>query len=161
MNKLRITELYAAKNLQSLEKKLGHTFKDQPLLIQSVTRKGHVKELKDNNPDCERPDNERLEFLGDSVLELIMRKHLYETMPDSEGVLTKKCGDMVKKRSLTNLAFDFGLDEHIFLASSEEGNLRRKPRILADSLEAVIGAVFLETDYCSTTDIVLNRIFHL
>ena len=161
MNKTRITELYESKNLQELEKKLDHTFKCPSLLIQAVTRKGHVKELKDKNPDSKRLDNERLEFLGDSVLELIMRKHLYETMPDSEGVLTKKCGDIVKRRSLANVAFDFGLDEHIFLASSEESNLKRKPRILADSLEAVIGAVFLETDYCRTTDIVLNRIFHI
>jgi dsRNA-specific ribonuclease len=86
MNNLRIAELYATKNLKSLEKKLDHTFKDQPLLIQAVTRKGHVKELKESNPDCNRLDNERLEFLGDSVLELIIRKHLYETMPDARAV---------------------------------------------------------------------------
>jgi len=86
MNNLKITELYASKNLQCLEKKLDHIFKCPSLLIQSVTRKGHVKELKESNPDCKRLDNERLEFLGDSVLELIMRKHLYETMPDARAV---------------------------------------------------------------------------
>lgn len=161
MKDLRITELYAAKNLQGLEKKLDHPFKCSSLLIQSVTRKGHVKELKESDPDCKRQDNERLEFLGDGVLELIMRRHLYETMPDSEGVLTSLCRDIVKRKSLAKVAFDFGLDEHLFLANSEADNLRRKPRILADSLEAVIGAVFLETDYCRTMDIVLNRIFHL
>ncbi len=86
MNNLRIAELYATKNLQSLEKKLDHAFKCPSLLIQSVTRKGHVKELKENDPDSKRLDNERLEFLGDSVLELIIRKHLYETMPDARAV---------------------------------------------------------------------------
>ena len=161
MNKIRVSELYESKNLQGLEKKLDHTFKCPSLLIQSVTRKGHVKELRDKNPDSKRTDNERLEFLGDSVLEHIMRKHLYETMSDGEDVLTPTCSEIVKRRSLAKVAFDFGLDEHLFLASSEEDNLRRKPRILADSLEAVIGAVFLEADYCRTTDIVLNRIFHI
>jgi len=137
MNDFKITELYAAKSLKSLEKKLDHTFKCPSLLIQSVTRKGHIKELKDKNPDCSRKDNERLEFLGDSVLELIMRNHLYETMSDGEDVLTPTCSEIVKRRSLAKAAFDFGLDEHLFLASSEKDNLRRKPRILADSLERI------------------------
>jgi ribonuclease-3 len=89
-----------------------------------------------------------------------MRKHLYETMPDGEDVLTPTCSEIVKRRSLAKVALDFRLSDHLFLTISEEGDLIRKPRILADSLEAVIGAVFLETDYCRTTDIVLNRIFH-
>jgi len=146
-------------NLQELERKLGHVFTDKSLLIQAVTRKGYVKELKDKNPDCSRADNERLEFMGDSVLELIMRTHLYSTIQDDVGVLAPKCREIVKRRSLAKVAFDFGLDEHLLLTSTEENGLKRKPRILADSLEAVIGAVFLETDYDQTTNIVLNRIF--
>lgn len=153
-------QLYNEKNLRGLEIKLDVVFKNKDLLIQAVSRKAYVKELRDKYPDCTRQDNERLEFLGDSVLELITRKHLYETMPDGEGVLAPTCREIVKRRSLAKVAIDFRLSEHLFLTSSEEGDLKRKPRILADSLEAVIGAVFLETDYCRTTDIVLNRIFH-
>ena len=80
-------------------------------------------------------------------------------MPDEVGVLAPKCRETVKRRSLAKVSFEFGLSEHLFLTDSEEEDLRRKPRILADSLEAVIGAVFLETDYIRTKDIVLNQIF--
>lgn len=159
MNSQRIAKLYALKNLQSLENKLNHTFKDPSLLIQAVTRKAYVKELKDKDPDCTRQDNERLEFLGDSVLELIVREHLHDQMPDEVGVLAPECRDIVKRRSLAKVSFEFGLSEHLFLTESEEKDLNRKPRILADSLESVIGAVFLGTDYERTKDIVLNQIF--
>lgn len=152
-------QLYNEKNLRGLEIKLDVIFKNKDLLIQAVSRKAYVKELRDKYPDCSRQDNERLEFLGDSVLELIIRKHLYKTLSDGEDVLTPTCSEIVKRRSLAKVAFGFGLDEHLFLTSSEEDNLRRKPRILADSLEALIGAVFLETNFYRTTEIVLNRIY--
>ena len=83
--------LYNEKKLLELERKLDVVFENKDLLIQAVTRKAHVKELKDKKPECIRADNERLEFLGDSVLELIIRKHLYETMPDGEDVLAPTC----------------------------------------------------------------------
>ena len=153
------SQLYKEKKLRALERNLGTVFKNKDLLIQAVTRKAHVKELTDKDPKCTRLDNERLEFLGDSVLELIMRKHLYDHMLDDVDVLTPKCSDIVKRRSLAKVAFEFGLSEHLFLTETEEKVLRRTPRILADSLEAVIGAVFLETDYERTKDIVLNQIF--
>ena len=153
------SQLCKEKNLVALERKLGVEFENKDLLIQAVTRKAYVKELRDKDPNCMRLDNERLEFLGDSVLELIVRKHLYDQMPDEVGVLAPKCRETVKRRSLAKVSFEFGLSEHLFLTDSEEEGLRRKPRILADSLEAVIGAVFLETDYIRTKEIVLNQIF--
>ena len=153
-------QLYTEKNLRGLERKLDVLFERKDLLIQAVTRKAYVKDLVDNDPDCTRQDNERLEFLGDSVLELIMREHLYEQMPTEEvGDLASECRDIVKRRSLAKVASEFGLGEHLFLTETEEGVLRRTPRILADSLEAVIGAVFLETDYERTSDVVLKHIY--
>jgi len=152
-------ELYGKKNLQELEEKLGVIFREESLLIQAVTRKGFVKELKDKDPDCTRPHNERLEFLGDSVLEVIIRKHFYDTMQEDVDVLAPKCREIVKRRSLAKVAFEFGLDEHLFLSNSEERGLKRKPRILADSLEAVVGAVFLEARLERTTKVVLNKIY--
>jgi len=154
-------ELYKTKNLHRLEENLDVFFNDKSLLIQAVTRKGFVKELKDKDPDCTRSDNERLEFLGDSVLELIIRMHLYDKVPDGVGILAPKCREIVKRRSLAKVAFEFGLDEHLYLSNSEEQELKRKPRILADSLEAVIGAVFLETGLDRTRKTVLNQIFHV
>lgn len=154
------SKLYKEKNLRGLERKLDVVFKREDLLIRAVTRKAYVKELKDKDPDCTRQGNKRLEFLGDSILELIMREHLYEQMPTEEvGVLALECRDIVKRRSLAKVASDFGLGEHLFLTETEETVLRRTPRILADSLEAVIGAMFLETDYERTSDVVLKQIF--
>ena len=151
--------LYEKKNLHELETKLGVVFEKKDLLIQAVTRKAYVKELSDKNPDCTRLDNERLEFIGDSVLELIVRERLYDQVLKLVSILAPKCRDIVNRRSLAKVALEFGLGEHLFLTDSEEEGLRRKPRILADSLEALIGAVFLETDYERTKDIVLNQIF--
>jgi len=156
---LDTSQLYKIKNLHELEGKLGMVFEDKTLLIQAVTRKAYVKELRDKDPDCTRLENERLEFLGDSVLELIVRKHLYDKVLKEVSILAPKCRDIVNRRSLAKVAFEFRLGEHLFLTDSEEEGLRRKPRILADSLEALIGAVFLETDYERTKDIVLNQIF--
>src|SRR5262249_3841407 len=131
-----------------LEEKLGIRFKNPDLLDRALTHSSAVPDLratKDAPADAavEVGNNERLEFLGDAVLDLLASEYLLENFPDwSEGQLSKSRARLVNARSLERAARRIGLGEHLRLGRGEEKTGGRdKPALLADAFEAVVAAV--------------------
>ncbi len=131
----------------TLEKKLGYTFKNKQLIIEALTHKSHKKPY----------NNERLEFLGDAVLDLIVGEFLYMKFPDeAEGVLSKIRASLVNESGFTKLARKLNLGEHIYLSPAEESNDgRNKPSLLSNAFEAVIGATYLEAGLAKCQEITI------
>jgi ribonuclease III len=125
-----------------LEKELGYTFKKTELLREAVTHKSYLNEVRD--PDGK--DNERLEFLGDAVLDLAISEHLTLNFPlSSEGELSKMKSRIVSERTLARVARHLKLGEHLLLGKGEELTKgREKPSLLADALEAIIAAIYID-----------------
>ncbi len=119
-----------------LEKRLNYTFDDKQLIIEALTHKSHKKPY----------NNERLEFLGDAVLDLIVGEYLFKKFPKSnEGILSKIRASLVNESGFTLLARKLNLGSYIFLSLAEENNNGRdKPSLLSNAFEAIIGAVYLE-----------------
>ncbi|MBD3162260.1 MAG: ribonuclease III [Candidatus Eisenbacteria bacterium] len=128
--------------LSAFERRTGIRFGDRGILEQALT---HRSFLGSNGGDPNR-SNERLEFLGDSVLELIVIEHLYRSFPlDREGELTKKKSLLVSKGVLATRAEQMGLGEFVLLSDSErDSGGAERASILADSFEAVVGAIYLD-----------------
>lgn len=128
----------------SLEGKTGHDFKDKMLLQRALTHSSYSNEsgAKNHHLLC----NERLEFLGDSVLSVITSKYLYEKFPDCpEGELTRMRSELVCERALSSYAGKIGLGEYILLGVGEEkNNGRTRKSILADAFEALLAAIYLD-----------------
>jgi len=120
---------------------LKSIFKNQDLLTQALTHKSWVNEHKN-----QRESNERLEFLGDAVLEFVVSNELYQNIPDKEeGFLTALRANLVNTQNLANIARKLNVGKVIFLAKGEEeGGGRENPSLLADTVEAIIGAFFLD-----------------
>jgi len=121
--------------------KLTKLFKNQDLLEQAFTHKSWVNENQNK-----RESNERLEFLGDAILEFIVSKEIYLIFPNKEeGYLTTLRSNLVNTKNLAHIAEKLGIGEKIYLSRGEEESEGRKnPSLLADTLEAVIGALFLD-----------------
>jgi ribonuclease-3 len=119
-----------------LEKRLNYTFKNKQLIIEALTHKSDKKPY----------NNERLEFLGDAVLDLIVGEYLFSKFPNSnEGILSKIRASLVNESGFTLLARAIDLGQYIYLSSAEENNNgRNKPSLLSNAFEAIIGAVYLE-----------------
>ncbi|MBE6547672.1 MAG: ribonuclease III [Ruminococcaceae bacterium] len=128
-----------------LEGKTGHDFKDKMLLQRALTHSSYSNEsgAKNHHLLC----NERLEFLGDSVLSIIVSKYLFETFPDSpEGELTRMRAELVCERALSSYAISVGLGDYILLGVGEEkNNGRQRKSILADAFEALLAAIYLDS----------------
>lgn len=135
-------------NLQDLENNLNYKFKNQKLLIEALTHKSYKKPY----------NNERLEFLGDAVLDLIVGEFLFHKFKnENEGNLSKLRAALVNEKSFAKLANSLNLGKFIFLSNSEENNGgREKPSILSDAFEAVIGAIHLEAGFNTALNIALN-----
>jgi ribonuclease-3 len=135
-----------------LEEELGYTFTDRSLLGLALTHRSVSSE------DASRKDNERLEFLGDAVLQLAITSYIYDTFPDlHEGNLAKIRAGLVSRPILADVARSIGLAQHIELTPAEDRTGgREKDSIMADALEAVIGAVFVEAGLGPATDLVLR-----
>jgi ribonuclease-3 len=125
-----------------LEAKLGHTFGDPELLDRALLHRSHLLVVR----NCREDSNERLEFLGDAVLGLVVNDYLYARFPDaSEGDLTKMKSLLVCRDRLNEVATAIGLGDHIRMSRSEAATGgRRRASILADTTEAVIGAIYLD-----------------
>ena len=125
-----------------LEEKIGYTFRNKKLLKQALTHSSFANEQKINKWD----DYERIEFLGDAVLELVSSEYLYRENPRlSEGELTKMRSSMVCEPALAYCARDIDLGKFIFLGKGEEATGGRgRESITSDVLEAIIGAVYLD-----------------
>ena len=121
--------------------KLTKLFKNRELLEQAFTHKSWVNENQNK-----RKSNERLEFLGDAILEFIVSKEIYLTFPGKEeGYLTTLRSNLVNTKNLAHIAKKLGIGEKIYLSRGEEdGGGRENTSLLADTLEAVIGALFLD-----------------
>jgi len=135
---------------ERLEEKLGIRFKNRALLELALTHSSAVPDLRaghgENNAAATIGNNERLEFLGDAVLDLLASEYLLENFPDwKEGQLSKSRARLVNARSLERAARTLGLGEHLRLGRGEEKTGGRdKPALLADGFEAVVAAVFLD-----------------
>jgi ribonuclease-3 len=136
MERARILELF-----KSLEERLDVQFSNHDLLMQAFTHSSYVNEQRGL-----RKDNERLEFLGDAVLELTVSRFLYETYPErSEGELTKLRAAIVCEPSLVNFAEAYAFSDFILLGKGEElTGGRKRPALLADVFESYIGALYLD-----------------
>ncbi len=136
---------------QRLEEKLGVRFKNRALLEQALTHSSAVPELRAGKENSKEGlagigNNERLEFLGDAVLDLLASEYLLENFPEwTEGQLSKSRARLVNARSLERAARRLGLGEHLRLGRGEEKTGGRdKPALLADGFEAVVAAIFLD-----------------
>jgi ribonuclease III len=137
-----------------LEGRLGYAFLDQKRLESALTHKSYVNE----NPAWGRPDNERLEFLGDAVLDLAVGHLLMEAQPErNEGELSKTRAAIVNEQGLAEVAVELGLGEWLYLGRGEEqSGGRRKPSVLADACEAVVASVYLDGGYDAAFQVVRN-----
>ncbi len=121
-------------NLINFQKKIGIKFKNQKLLLKSFTHKSY------NSTD----NNEKLEFLGDRVLGLVISQNLLKFFPnDKEGDLDKKLASLVNKNQCAKIAKDIKLEEHIIIKNSNK-NINLENKILSDCLESVIGCIYLD-----------------
>ena len=127
--------------MDSLEKKLGHAFRDRALLATALTHSSYANENRGRG-EC----NERLEFLGDSVLGMVVADALYRRFPElPEGRMTRLRAQLVCEESLHRVASELGLGEYVRLGRGEEHTGgRRRTSILADAVEAVIAAMYLD-----------------
>lgn len=131
--------------LVSLEETLGIKFKKPSLLKEALTHRSYLNE----HPQWEVPDNERLEFLGDAVVELAVTESLFEHFPeDDEGRLTAIRAALVNYQMLARVAEDLRLGDFLYLSKGEEKERgRAREVILANAFEAVVGAVYLDRGY--------------
>jgi ribonuclease-3 len=146
-------------NWQDLEKALKYSFRDKTLLVNAVTHKSFANEY----PQAACQDNERLEFLGDAVLDLVVSEYMMEALPaSSEGELSRIRADVVAMPSLARLAGKLGVGSSLLLGKGEFGSGgREKPNLLADALEALFGAVFVDGGYEAARAVVLPLVVPL
>ena len=128
--------------MKTLEDVLGYTFKDKNLLVNALTHSSYANE----NRASGATSNERLEFLGDSILGMVTAEHLFRTHPDMpEGELTRTRAALVCEGSLHQVAKTWGLGQYLRLGKGEEsGGGRERTSILADAVEAVLAAMYLD-----------------
>lgn len=129
--------------IAELEVTLGHTFRDPRLLVQALTHSSRVPELTPEEPPL---DNERLEFLGDAVLELLVSEELIRVFPAwSEGDLSKSRARLVNSAAVSQAARRLALGNYLRLGRGEEKTGgREKPALLADAYEAILAAIYLD-----------------
>jgi ribonuclease III len=131
-------------NLSLLEKKLGLKFKNQDLLKQSLVHRSYLNE----HPGFHLNHNERLEFLGDAVLELITTKFLYQNFDNPEGELTSFRASLVNTKNLSKIAQKINLSPYVYLSKGEKKSKgKAKEAILANAFEALIGAIYLDQGF--------------
>ena len=142
-----------ASSLDEFQQGLGHVFADGDLLRQALTHASYGHEKRQRTPD-----NQRLEFLGDAVLQLAVTEELYRRFPElPEGRLTVLRAQLVNRHHLQALAQALGLGEHLVLGRGEENSRgRERGSILADAMEAVIGAVYAEAGWDIAHAIILR-----
>lgn len=142
--------MFKARKFKDLEKKLGYRFRNEALLARALTHSSLRGTRK------VRDDNERLEFVGDRVLGLAIVEMLEEAYPDAaEGELARHLNRLVRGEACAKVGRDLGLGDYLMLSESEAGSGgRAKTTILADAVEAVLGAVFLEAGFEKARDVV-------
>ena len=134
-------------NYQSLEKKIDLKFKNKDLLIQALTHKSF-------NPN---ENNEKIEFLGDRVLGLVIAKKLLEIYPDEkEGILDKKFASLVNKKSCLDIAKKINLSSYVKTFNPKNKKIKIEDKIISDSCEALIGAIYFDKGFTIVEKVILN-----
>ena len=135
------------KSIEVLEKSLGYKFKDEKLIAEALTHKSYKKPY----------DNERLEFLGDAVLDLVVGEYLFNKFSSSdEGKLSKIRASLVNESGFDKLARSIDLGDFIYLSNAEENNGgREKSSLLSNAFEAIMGAIYLESGLLVVQDIAI------
>lgn len=137
----------------SLEQRLGHAFADQTLLVRALTHPSYIQD----HPNAGE-NNQRLEFLGDAVLQLIITEALFARFPgEREGVLSRRRAILTKGSCLAGLAREIGLQDALRLSAGEESaGGRHKASALEDAFEALVGALFLDGGSAKAREVVLR-----
>lgn len=138
------------KDIKKLQESLGYQFKDEKLITEALTHKSYKKSY----------DNERLEFLGDAVLDLVVGEYLFNKFVKSdEGKLSKIRASLVNEAGFHKLALYLNLGEFIYLSNAEENNGgREKSSLLSNAFEAIMGAIYLESGLKTVNDIAIELI---
>ena len=133
---------------EDLQKSLGYQFKNDKLIAEALTHRSYSKDF----------NNERLEFLGDAVMDLIVGEYLFFHFPKAEeGILSKLRAALVNEESFTKFAEKLNLGKYLLLSNAEENNGgRKKPSILSSAFEAVIGAMYLDGGFEITKQIAIK-----
>lgn len=132
------------KSFKKLEEKLGYEFSNSSYLENALTHSSYSNEYKTRG--LALPSNERLEFLGDAVLEITVSEYLYDNFKGyGEGRLTRMRQNLVCERTLAKIASSIDIGDYIHLGKGEESDCRTRPKVLADAIEAVFGAIFIDS----------------
>ncbi|HHT96917.1 MAG TPA: ribonuclease III [Clostridiales bacterium] len=144
-------------HIKKLEKTFGYIFKNTNLLKKSLTHSSYANEMHINKA----LNNERLEFLGDAVLELITSEYVYNQNPElPEGDLTKLRASIVCEQALAYCSRELAISPYILLGKGEDiTGGRERDSILSDTLEAIIGAIFLDGGFANAKEFIINNIF--
>jgi len=151
------------KDFSGLEEKLGIVFKDKGVLTQAFVHRSYINE----HPSFPYNHNERLEFLGDAVLEVVVTEYLFNHYPNPEGELTNWRAALVNARTLSDIAKQLNLDDYLYLSHGESKDNSGKARqfILANAFEALVGAIYvdqgLEVSRKFIADSVLSRLQYI
>jgi ribonuclease-3 len=137
-------------DLKGLQQRLGQHWRNENLLRQALVHRSYLNE----HPDFPLGHNERLEFLGDAVLELVITEHLYVTYPNPEGELTNWRASLVNADTLAEVARELTIEDYLLLSRGEAQDAKSKARhyILANAMEAIIGSLYLDQGFeaCKT-----------
>ena len=133
---------YEEKGFANIEKSMGVSFKNKDILVQALVHRSFLNE----NRDFPLAHNERLEFLGDAVLELVVTEYLIENYLNPEGELTNWRAALVNGTMCARVAREIGLEPYLFLShgESKDENTKARDYILANALEALIGAIYVD-----------------
>lgn len=142
-------------DIAELEKILGLKVNNQDLYVSAFTHRSYLNE----NRGFGLPHNERLEFLGDAVLELVATEHLYKNYPHPEGELTNFRSALVNYKKLSDIAKRLGFEQFLLMSRGEAKDMgRARQVILANCIEAVLGAMYLDCGYDKTADFIQREI---
>jgi ribonuclease-3 len=138
---------------QAIQARLGYTFRNPALLVEALTHSSYAPEHADAGPH-----NQRLEFLGDAVLLLVLTEALFREFPDErEGVLSRRRAGLTKGLFLSQLARDLGIAEGLRLGRSElDAGGHDRASTLEDAMEALVGAIFLDSDFDTARRVILG-----
>lgn len=156
MSKDIVETLYKEKKFSTLENTTGVVFRDKSLLVQAFVHRSYLNE----NRAFPLPHNERLEFLGDAVLELVITEFLFENYLNPEGELTNWRAALVNAKMCAFVANEINLDPYLFLSNGESKDAGTKAReyILANAIEALIGAIYLDHGYTIASQFIMRFI---
>ena len=141
---------------REVENAIGVFFHDKTLLVDAVTSKSYAKEAMEKDPSIAMLDNERLEFLGDSVLELVIRDYLFTHSSESEAILSSLADELVNDEYLYQVAVKMGLKKYVRLGVGEANNVEKNQ--LVGALEAIIGAIYLDAGLSRAINFILEQI---